>query len=202
MVAIARVRIVWSGFVGAPGYTNLFFRDFAGPEDQDITEAAAGQAVARVRTFLQAIAPNFPNDVTFNIDPAVDVLEDTSGELLTSFQTAATAPVPGTQVGTFSSASGAVISWRTSVIRKGRRIRGRTFLVPLAGICFNTSGRLDAGVQGQLQTAAQALAAQSGTPDLGVYARPSGPGAVDGQWAVVTAATVPELPAVLRSRRD
>lgn len=204
MVNILRVRSVWSGFNGAPGYTNLFFRDFSATSEGDSTasdEAASG-AVDRVRGFWGAISAALPDDVTITPEQTVDLLDDTNGRLIDSFTSSSGGSVVGGSAGRYSSASGAVVTWRTGGIREGRRIRGRTFIVPLAGDSYTTSGRLDPAVRQIIQTAANNLASIAGTPDLGVYARPSGPNAVDGQWSIVTGASVPDLPAILRSRRD
>lgn len=204
MVSIARVRTTWTGFNGAPGYTNLFFRDFGGEpvNGNDITAEAAAAAAGRVRSFFSELAPVFPNDVVLTVDSVVDIIESADGKLIDSYTIPAPAVVNGTQTGTFSSVTGAVVGWQTGAIRNSRRIRGRTFLVPAAGLAFNASGRLDPGTQAQIQTAANKLVATNLTPDLGVWARPTTKGATDGQWAVATGARVPDLPAILRSRRD
>lgn len=202
MVAIARVRTEWTGFNGAPGYTNLFFRDFGNQEPIDVDAAVAAAAAARVVTFWNTIEQYFPNDVTLRVDNVVDVLEDSTGELVDSFSTPVNAPILGTNTGSYSAATGGVIGWTTGSIRNGRRIRGRTFLVPLASLVMSTSGRIEPGVVSTIQTSASALADNTSTPDLGVWARPTASGASDGQWAVVTGARVTDLPAVLRSRRD
>jgi len=202
VVAIARVRTEWTGFNGAPGYTNLFFRDFGGAEDPDVTNAVATLAAERVVTFWNAIEQYFPNDVTLRVDNIVDVLEDSTGTLIESYSTPVNAPIAGTNAGSYSAASGGVIGWTTGSIRNGRRIRGRTFLVPLASLVMSTSGRIEPGVVNTIQTAASALADNTQTPDLGVWARPTASGASDGQWAVCSGARVTDLPAVLRSRRD
>lgn len=204
MVAIARVRTTWSGFNGGPGYTNLFFRDFAG-EDQggsDITVAAATAATTRVRAFWNSISNYFPNDVRFQVDSVVDVLEDSTGELIDSLTVPALTAIEGQQAGSYSAAAGAVVTWNTASIRNGRRIRGRTFLVPLAGVSFDNSGGVLPAAIADITAAAAALADTGSTPDLGVWARPSSATATDGRWAVVSGQRVPTKSAVLRSRRD
>ena len=204
MVNILRVRSDWTGFVGAPGYTVMHFRDFntgtGGGTDGDAAQALA--AATRVRTFFDAVKAFLPTSVRVSVSPEVDLLEDTTGELVNSFTIASPTAVQGTGTGGYAGPQGAVINWRTAGIRNGRRIRGRTFLVPCVSSIFGVDGQIVAGSRATLVTAAAALADNAGTPDLGVYARPSGPGATDGKWSVVTASTVPSLAAVLRSRRD
>lgn len=204
MTAILRVRTLWTGFTGAPGYTNFFFRDFGtgegGGAEPDAAQATA--AMGRTMTFWNAVKGIFPDDVTVTPDPVVDMLEDTTGTLLDSFNASGSAAVKGTDTGAYAAASGAVISWRTAGIRNGRRVRGRTFLVPMSGSLFNTTGGLSPTIQNTLQTAANQLMAPTGTPDFGIYARPSSPGAADGAWFIARQATVPSAGAILTSRRN
>lgn len=204
MTQLLRVKARWSGFTGAPGYTVLHFRDFAteGGGGSDFDAAAATGAVDRTRSFFGGLAALLPDSVTVTPEQEVDVIEDTTGELVTSLASTSGGSVEGSASGGYSAASGAVVNWRTGGIRNGRRIRGRTFIVPVASSCYNDSGVLIPTVQQTIQTAASQLAASAGTPDLFVYARPSGPGASDGTSSAVTSATVPSMGAILRSRRD
>lgn len=204
MVNILRVTTKWDGFPGAPGYTNLFFRDFATGEgpgtDGDATQAQA--AVDRVRTFWTALTGLFPDEVKLSIQPEVDMLEDTTGTLVNSFGVTPGAIISGTGAASFAGPVGMVINWKTAGIRNGRRIRGRTFLVPVTNAVFLSTGGLNPAEVTGVKAAADALANPSGAVDLGVWARPSGPLATDGQWSLVRSTSVPVLAAVLRSRRD
>lgn len=201
MASIIRVKARWSGFNGGPGYTVLHFRDFSSGEP---TNADATGAAARTRTFFDAFKAYLPLVVSVTVESAVDVIEETTGELVGSLSADTQAPVVGTSQPTqpFSAAVGAVLTWRTNGIRNGRRIRGRSFLVPLSSQAFGANGGLTSGTVTALSTAASALIDGAGSPDLGVYARPTGPGATDGIWYAATAYSVPNAGAVLRSRRD
>jgi hypothetical protein len=201
MTGMLRVTAKWQGFSGAPGYSNFFFRDFTA--NNEPTQAQAQGGVDRVNTFLGAIQSLLPPNVNITVQPTVDVIEETNGQLTTSFTVPTPSAVPGTStVTTYSAPTGAVITWRTAGVRNGRRVRGRTFLVPLATNCYQADGTLDPTKMATLATASAALANQSGTPDLGVWARPTSKTATDGVWWVVSNATVPDMAAVLRSRRD
>lgn len=204
MTEILRVRSEWTGFNGAPGFTNLFFRDFTtdGPGGTTGTVENATAAVERVRNFFGGLAQLLPDDVTITPDSNVDLLEDSTGELLDSFTSTSGGAIQGTDTGGYQAAGGACITWRTGGIRNGRRIIGRTFLVPMAGSLFNTTGQIIPSVQQIIQTQANQLLNPAGTPDLGIYARPTAPGAADGQWTVARAASVPSRGSILRSRRD
>lgn len=204
MAQLARVKARWSGFTGAPGYSIFHFRDFAagGSSSAPIDAAAAALAVTRVRTFFTAVAGLLPARVNILVEAEVEVVEDTTGALVTSFTTPATTSVQGTSNAVFSAAVGAVINWRTNGIRKRRRVRGRTFLVPLSAGAFADTGQMTSAAVATLTTAANALADQTTGIDLFVYGRPTVTGAEDGVAYVVSSAQVPAMGAVLTSRRD
>nr|CRY97235.1 hypothetical protein [uncultured prokaryote] len=204
MTLLYRVRARWTGFSGAPGYTVLHFRDFDSPggDGGGVTAAGAAAAVNRARSFFDAIKALLPTQVSINVDPEVDIIEDSTGVLSNSFTSTVTAAVVGTATASYSAATGAVVNWRTEGIRNGRRVRGRSFLVPLASSAFATTGQLATASVGTLTAAASALAAQSGSPDLFVYGRPTSAGATDGVSYVVSNASVPPMGAILTSRRD
>lgn len=200
MVQIMRVQGRWTGFSGGPGYTAFHFRDFtAGGE---ATSAQAQAAVDRANVFFNAVRTDIPDEISIQVESEVEVLEDTTGTLVDVFNTVQAAPNQGLASSVYSGPVGAVVNWSTQGIRAGRRIRGRTFLVPLEANSFTGSGGLSTTSQGRLAAAAAELADSTSTPDLGVWARPTGPGIADGQWSVVSGSRVPTLAAVLRSRRD
>lgn len=204
MTELMRVKARWSGFTGGPGYTVLHFRDFGSGDGGGgpVAESAVNPALDRAYLFFDALRPQLPAEVRIQVEAEVDVIEDTTGDLVRSYAGTTPLLVGGSGAGSYSAAVGAVVNWRTGGVRNGRRVRGRSFLVPLAGGAFGTNGALVPSVQALIQTAASALANPSGSPDLCVYARPSSAGATDGSAFVVTSATVPSLGAVLRSRRD
>lgn len=204
MASILRVITRWSGFTGGPGYTVLHFRDFESGEGPNggFSEAQALSAVTRVRAFFDTIKGFVPTVVVFDVLPEVEVIESTDGRLISAINVTPPAQVRGTGTGNYSAAAGAVVNWRTAGIRNGRRVRGRTFLVPLAVGAFSGTGELAPGTRTGIAAAAATLAEQGGSPDLGVYGRPSGPGATDGVWFGVTSSNVPALSAILTSRRD
>lgn len=212
MTHMVRVKMRWSNFVGGPGYSVFHFRDFGASGSDAATVAEAQAACARVRTFADGLKTMLPYNLTLKVENDVEVIEDSTGELVDILNGGNPLEVLGTapQATTYAAPVGAVINWRTGLVRNGRRIRGRTFLVPLAGTAYQNDGTLSTGTIQALQTAADALVNSAGTPDLGVYARPTrvtDPNgtvstASDGMWAAATTATIPDLAAVLRSRRD
>jgi len=204
MVELLRVRARWTGFSGAPGYTVLHYRDFAADNSspEAVTAAGATAAVNRTRVFFDAIKALLPTQVFINVEPEVDVINSDDGQLLRSYTAATPQAVNGTATSAYSAASGAVVNWRTDGVRNGRRVRGRTFLVPLAMTAFATTGQLATASQTTLQAAATALADNTSTPDLHVFGRPTSAGATDGVTYPVSNAGVPLMGAILTSRRD
>lgn len=204
----------WSGFVGAPGFSVFHFRDYnVGGDGNPITQESAQAAAGRVRNFFNSTKNLFPNTVTFHVENDVEVIEDTTGEMTNILNVTGLTDVVGEAGATagYSAAVGAVVNWRTAVVRRGRRLRGRTFLVPLSSTCYENNGSLNGSCLTALNTAATSLITPTAQePELGVYARPhrtrntdgSWTTVPDGEWAFVRSANIPDMTAVLRSRRD
>jgi len=185
MTEIYRVRSGWTGFPGGPGVTTMYFLDVA-------------TAVASVHTFFNDVSNRIPSDVTIQVENTGEILEDTTGDMTGAWSSDAVAGVNGVMSGKYAAPVGACVDWNTDTITAGRRLRGRTFLVPLGGDAFQTDGSIGAADLVVLQAAADALiAAQSAS--FVVWHRGTGSGGSNG---LVTSAKVPDLAAVLRSRRD
>jgi hypothetical protein len=199
MADIARVTINWTGFIGAPGYTNLYFRN-ATPGIID--QAVVDNAVTKVDNWISGFQTRIPTTVTCQTDPTVEVIDDTNGQLQEFMNATVGAPRVGTGTGNYSAAAGAVCNWYTGGIRNGRRIRGRSFLVPLAGSALGPNGTLDDANLTALRTNTTTFTAATGAARLVVWGRPSTPGGTDGVSAEVISFTIPDKTAVLTSRRD
>lgn len=200
MAEIARVTVNWTGWAGAPGFTNLYFRDFEGAGVID--QAIADGAVAKVHTWLTAWLSAIHESITVTVDPSVEAIDETNGNLTAFWTTAPGAGRVGTGTGTFSSATGACVNWYTNGIRNARRIRGRSFMVPLTSNGFDNTGTLDNTKLTAWRAATATLIDGTGSGDLGVWSRPSGPAATDGVWYVCNAYTINDKAAILTSRRD
>lgn len=201
MTEILRVKMRWQNYLGAPGYSIFHFRDFESTGDQN---GFAQGAVDKVQAFATSVRTLIPYQAQLQVLGEVEVIEDTTGDMVDVIGLAqpAVQASTGTASDNFAAAVGGVISWRTSSVHRGRRVKGRTFLVPLNGTQFENNGTLRSTAIDAMNTAATALRSATGTPDLGIYCRPSAPGASDGAWYAVTSHSVPDMGAVLRSRRD
>lgn len=200
MPQIAKVVINWTGFPGGPGYTNLYFSDTTGSGalDQDLVDSAASQA----QNWIAAWRPRLPTSVFTGIDPTVEAIESTTGAVQAFWTATVAAPVAGGGVASFSGPSGACVSWYTSTVRKNRRIRGRTFVVPLDTASYEADGTLIPTIPGVIIPASQALISSSGPAHLGIWCRPTTKGGTDGQWARATSFRMQDKAAILTSRRQ
>jgi hypothetical protein len=155
-------------------------------------------AVASVHTLWTDLHLHLPADVHIQVENAGDIIEDSTGTLTGAWSAASVAVVNGSSSDPYSGPSGAVVDWMTDTIAAGRRLRGRTFLVPWSGTDYQNDGTLAGSAITAIQDAADALIASQSTSFV-VYHRGTGS---DGSNGLVTSARVPDLAAVLRSRRD
>lgn len=207
---IGRMRLNWTGFTGAPGYSNFYFRDFS---EGDLTQAMVNGFGSRLESLISTIQTRLPSTVTIQIDPTIDVVDVPTGNLTRSLSYTPLAARVGQATGNYSAATGGVINWNTAGVHNGRRVRGRTFLVPYGGSALGPNGTLDDTLRTSLIGAINTFIGVDATKPgvLGVYARPVKAGtnpdgtpraASEGAWYSVTSFTHPDKVAVLRSRRD
>jgi hypothetical protein len=191
---VARTRTVWNGITGAPGYTELsFITDGTTP-----TEGAA--CISATVDFFTSVSALVATTTNFSVDSEISFFNEATGALE---EITAVSPAPDNLGGGFGSQgpgpTGAVIGWSTGGINWGRRVRGRTFIVPLAAGCYQSDGTLTSGTVTQLSSAATDLVADADT-EFGVWSRPRDN--VGGAAFPVLTWRVPDMAAVLRSRRD
>lgn len=168
--------------------------------------SGAQTAVNAVRTFWNSLAAYLPDEVRIQVNPVVDTYERENGELFSS-HTAATPPavVAGTSTSGYAGGAGCKVTWNTSQIRNGRRVRGSTFIVPLSATAFTAVGTIGGTQSGAINTAAATLLSQlsaGGTP-LAVWSRPrTTPTLRVGFCTEVVAGNCSTKTAILRGRRD
>lgn len=188
-MTVNRVRVVWSNFPGAPGYTNLY----TGTSITDYTP---------IRTFFAAFSTSLPASVSITVPTSGDQISESTGAITGSW----TATVTGGAVsgsagnsGAYSGSSGMQVQWLSTLIARGRRVQGKTFIVPGYSSIYDSNGSIATATLSAAQTAANALiTALAG--GLYVWSRPA-PG-YTGQIAAVTTARVPDIAVTLRSRRQ
>lgn len=158
----------------------------------------ATDITASLGTFFTALTAMFPTSVSWNIPSSGDTIDIPSGKIIGAWAGGTGATVTGASGSAYVAGTGAMVRWQCTQVINGRRVKGRTFLVPLITGAFDTSGTITNANVTTISTAAATLA---GTGTLQIYHRPSGPGAVDGALANVTGSSVPDKVVSLRSRR-
>lgn len=186
---LARVEVAWSGAgVNGAAVNVLHYAADVGDPDSGAISAAYVELRPILNTSTSVTIPN-----------SGDVIEDTTGTLVRPW----TSTLGGTALGTaaFNPAAGvgAVVGWTTGGIIDGRRLRGRTFIVPLATVAYDADGTLTTTAIAALEDFANALMASG---PLAVWHRPTTSGGSDGNSYGVIGFRVRDKVAVLRSRRD
>lgn len=187
------VTVNWTGFSGAPGFTNFYFGNTS-----DVT--GANSAVTTSQAFLDAIHFYLPVGVNVQASTEVEVVDPANGDLLDVITATASSPVwAGQMTGAYAAPTGGIVNWRTAGVHRARRVRGRTYLVPLGGDAYQSDGTLLDSVRTGIVTATAGMVSSP----FGIWARPFGPPpVVAGALYDVISASVPDKACVLTSRRD
>lgn len=194
MTTLNRLVIDWSGpaIVGR-AVTVLHF---------DGSDNAA-PPVAAVKAAFEAAKVFIPVGNTLTFPTSGDQITDTTGALSGVWTATGGGTVTGTGDTLCAAGVGACIGWTTGGIVTGtkgpRKVRGRTFLVPITGAFFDAQGTLSAACLTTLNTLAASLMASG---PLAVWHRPTTAGGTDGNSYGVQSYKVRDKVAYLSSRRD
>lgn len=206
MVAIGRVRAALTGFPGGPGLNTFYFWADQGGAAWSASLALA--AAGRVHAFFDTNKALYMTTTSITVSPEVDIIEDTTGTLVTTFNVAPPAVVVGanlSQAAPFASA--ALVTLLTDATVHGRRLKGRAFLSPI-GYDTVENGLLTEGARiGIGNTVTTMATVTAGQPVLVVWSRPVKVGTPRtpvrlGSSARVTSGLGSSKLAVLTSRRD
>lgn len=191
---VLEYRVNWQGPTGGPGVTVLHGR----PSDLISDQDAANELSERAHAFFSELTALVPSGYTLSFPGEVVELNTTTGALEDVYAVPPQANVVMVGGGDWGAPAGARIEWRTSAIVAGRRLQGRTFIVPITALAFDTSGTLDPEAITALTNAAEEYLT-GGTPDQVdpcIWSR------THGILADITAYLVPDEVTILRSRRD
>ncbi len=187
---LQRVEVVWSGGPIAGGGLGVHY--FAG----DVTPTDPLDVAVAYAALLAAIPPS----VTIQVSGSGDVIEDTTGELVDTWTGSTPAILTGAGSPNECAAGvGACISWLTGGIVSGRRLRGRTFLVPIVASEYDAQGTLKTGTLTALEDFGDGMLAAG---PLAVWHRPTSPSGTDGTSYGVVSHRIRDKVAFLSSRRD
>lgn len=155
--------------------------------------------VSTCTSFFEALGTELGSNVTVTIPSSGDVLSPATGTLTGAWSEAGGGGQAVGNTGDVAAAGvGACINWLTSDVVNGKRVRGRTFVVPMAVGRYAEDGTLAVGSAQAIEDAAGILV----TGGLLVWHRPTIPGASDGSEHEVIDAVVRDKVAFLSSRRD
>lgn len=200
MATVSTVTLLWNGFTGAPGYSRVNFQEMA-----DV--ATCNAAGAALRTFTNAVQAYMLSTWTVAVQPVVQHHDIATGDLIgETTMSVLPATVTGGQTPTtaYAGGSGAVINWVTGAFWQGRKVRGRTFLVPVMA-CYSNDGTVSTAFQNAVTAAGNALIADP-TTSISVWAKKfddeTPPNQTSGALFSVSGCVVPDRAAQLRSRRS
>lgn len=163
----------------------------------------AAPPVGAVMSALTTVRMWFPTGVVWTIPNTGDVIDDKTGALTGVWTASGGGQVSAGGPAQAAAGVGGCIGWTTGGIVPGKRgprkLRGRTFLVPLCAGNYDSDGTHKPDQLLALQTLANDL--QAAGP-LAIWHRPSAPGAADGNSYGVIANRVRDKVAFLSSRRD
>jgi len=196
-VAIYRVR---TGFFGWPGAPGLMTHYFAGT--QIIQQPFAVLASDRVKNALTNARPLYSATTNWLIEPLVDVIDEANGELLDTYTVNQTSVAGTGSNEQMPHATQLCISWKSDGIVNGRRVRGRTFLGPVAASANTAAGVPTAAALTALTAFGNAME-DAGTTFVRhvIWHRPTVGGTDGSHHDVIQHSQKPKW-AVLRSRRD
>lgn len=150
-----------------------------------------------IHDFFADLANRIP-DIASIVFPGELTIHADDGTLTGALAIVAPADVNCTGLGSYAAPVGARVTWETGSIVGGRRIRGRTFLVPLVSSTFDTDGTLTSANRTLIQNAANGLT--NGLAGAGLSLAVWSP--TTSTVSPVVSGVVPDQATVLRSRRD
>lgn len=185
----------WTGGIGGAGVTIMHWDSSTG------SAADAAEVVGVMNTFATAISAEIPTAVNVQARAEVLVVDPDDGTITSSW-TVSPAPTlkAGQSAGVYSRLSGGCINWSTDLFVDSRRVKGRTYIVPVGQGKMQSDGTLDPAFLTEMNTAGVALLGLD--PAFCIWHRPTAPGASDGAIGHVISLRVPDKAIKLSSRRD
>src|SRR6059058_2791054 len=161
MASIWRYRMRLSGWAGGPGVSTLYASDVAGTP-QDHANAVAG-LFSDVYT-PAGVLDLLPQGIKIVGDPFVDVIDPATGDQTGTVAVTPVGTLSGVATAGWSDVSGLSITWITAAFIAGRRVKGRTYFVPMGGGAYDTDGTLKTSVLTSVQGAATQYLAKISEP--------------------------------------
>jgi hypothetical protein len=203
MVNIDRIRVPWVGGIGGAGLSTFYFLDGVA-------------ALPAVKTFFDTVANIVPSGISWSFPGTGDTIDSDNGKIVGTWVGTGQALVQSTVAGPFAAPAGLLVTWITSGLVNGHRVKGRTFIVPASNSSYDASGTVNDAILATLQGQAGVLLSST-VGNMQVWSRPHAatPQWTDvqgrthpataariGQAVTVVDAVVKDKAVVLRSRRD
>lgn len=161
MSDLYRVRTAILGIAGGPEVATHFFQASAG---------TAQDAATAVRTFWDSLKTCVGNGYTFQVENAVELIDQATGQP-TGLASTTNTVVTGTGGNNYvPSATQGVIQWRTGLFLGGREVRGRTYIPGLVTGVAGTTG-LPGGPLPAAAVAAIGAIISPASSDFCIYSR-------------------------------
>lgn len=200
MTVILRTLARMTGVNPASPYLSQMYWE---PQTTGGSNADATDCLARFRSFWSALDDWITSTITASFDPAVQAIEDTTGELQAVFSATpvsdltmigGTNPLPYQTQG--------FVRWSTDGVLRGRVVKGRTY-VPGPEEASNIGLGVPSSSYSGALTLAAAEITDPGTTDsfAVVWSRPTTPGGNNGTSSAITAGVGASSWSVLKSRR-
>jgi hypothetical protein len=200
MATVSTVTAIWTGFTGAPGYSRFNFAELVGA-------SALQSAVNAVRAFLSTASVSMLTGWGIQVQTLVQHHDLATGDLVGEATAASTPPnIAGSVANTtaYAGGSGLVANWVTGQFWNGRKVRGRTFIVPAVNV-YSSDGTITSTIQTNWQAAGNTFAGSAGITPV-VWAKKfdgsTPPQQQAGAAFAVTGCVVPDRAAQLRTRRS
>lgn len=192
MADLHRVELAWSGVNVVGLATTVLHFDGTTVPPPDMTA---------IRTAFATLQSALPISTTITFPSSGVTIEDTTGDLSGTWSFGSTpAPVSGSSTDTSAAGVGACVNWTTGAIVGGRRLRGRTFIVPLSTNSYDQNGTITTAQLTAFANFRVAMLALS--PELMIWHRPTTTGGSDGSSSVVTGSSIRDRVAYLSTRRS
>jgi hypothetical protein len=209
MTNIYVAKVDWTGTYGHTGISRFAFER---ADHADVTRADVDSITTALDDLYAPVMGWFPLDVSYTVDSIVEYYDGLTGSLLGEVAaTSAHVSHAGGADGAYGNGIGALLKWNTGGLFGGHRIRGRTFMVPLDQVAFDTSGTLKGDCIDSFLTGAAAYLAAMATAGLSalVWGHPRDVPATArtpahhaaGHWASILTAAMDGKPAILGRRR-
>lgn len=163
-----------------------------------VGSSASAQAVAdATRVCFEAIKGQIPTAVSISYDAEVREISN-AGALVAVYPVTAPLVTTPTGVGPYAAGTGAMVRHSTGIVVGGKRLQGRTFIVPILSSNYSSVGSIAGGTQTTISNAFTALRTTTAGvgSSLAVWSR------ANASTAAVTGSACLGRVSALRTRND